>query len=74
MDPYKIDATSILEENLTKISVVKVNHHDKIGTLRVLIPKEIRDELGIKSGDSLFVTYDKQKRLIYKKVESDFKV
>lgn len=59
---------------MSKILTVKVIRHDQIGTLRILIPKEIRDDLKIKEGDTLFVTYDKQKRLIYKKIGSDFKI
>lgn len=59
---------------MPKILTVKVIRHDKIGTLRILIPKEIRDDLKIKEGDTLFVTCDKHKRLIYKKIGSDFKI
>lgn len=58
---------------MSKISIIKVTSHDDIGTLRVLIPKEIREKLDIKKGDSLFVTFDKKGHLIYKKIEDSFK-
>lgn len=38
------------------------------GTLKIVIPKEIREKLRIKAGDSLLVTYNKQNHIIYKKV------
>ncbi len=39
------------------------------GAVIVVIPKSIRDETGIKSGDRFLITSDKQKRLILTKVE-----
>ena len=38
------------------ISTTKATKHDDIGTLRVIIPKEIRELLKIKKGDLLIIS------------------
>lgn len=38
-------------------------------TVVVVIPKIIRNELGIIAGDKFLVSYDEQKRMIFQKVD-----
>ena len=54
-----------------KIDVVKAHQVKKGGTLAVVIPKEIREKLRIKAGDKLLVGYDKQKRIIFEKMDQN---
>lgn len=50
---------------MVKVSIIK-----KDGTLRVIIPKEVREELKIKAGDSLLVSYDKSGKITYRRTQS----
>ena len=56
---------------MTKIIVefVKCWQQNNKGTVIVVIPKTIRDELGINANDRFLMTYDKQQRIILKKVD-----
>ncbi len=58
----------IQEVKKTNIDIVKAHQVKKEGTLAVVIPKEVRKKLGIKAGDKLLVSYDKQKRVVYQKI------
>ena len=51
------------------IEVVKCWQNQKNGALMVVIPKAIREKLGFESGDRFLMTFDKQNRLILKKVD-----
>jgi len=51
------------------IEFVKCWQTRKEGVVVVVIPKNIRKELGIDSGDRFLITYDKKQRLILKKVD-----
>lgn len=51
------------------LEIVKCWENRKNGTVVVVIPKNIREKLGIESGDRFFMTYDKDNRLILKKVD-----
>lgn len=50
--------------------IVKVHLAKKEGTLRIVIPKEAREKLKIKAGDLLLASYDRQNRIIYRKIQS----
>ena len=54
----------------SKKEIVRVALAKKEGTLRIVIPKEAREKLGINEGDYLVVTYDKHDRLIYRKIQN----
>ena len=49
--------------------VVKTHLVSDDGTLRIVIPKEIREKFGIKAGDKLLVSYNKQKQIVFQKVD-----
>lgn len=52
------------------VEVVKCwQQNNKCGTVIVVIPKTIRDALGIKPDDRFLMTYDKKRRIILKKVD-----
>lgn len=51
------------------VEFVKCWTSNKKGTVIIVIPKTIRDELGIQANDRFLMTYDKQKRIILKKVD-----
>ena len=54
---------------MTTFEFVKCWKNNKNGALMVVIPKTIREELGFEAGDKFLITYDKQNRLILKKVD-----
>lgn len=51
-------------------AIVKVHLAKKEGSLRVVIPKEIREKLKIREGDLLLVSYDESGKIIYRKAQS----
>ena len=51
------------------IEFVKCWQTRKGGAVVVVLPKTIRDELGIQPNDRFLITYDKKGRLILKKVD-----
>lgn len=51
------------------VEFVKCWQQNNKGTVIVVIPKTIRDELGINPNDRFLMTYDKKKRIILKKVD-----
>lgn len=51
------------------VDIVRVHEVTKEGTISVVIPKPIREHLGIKAGDQLLVSYDQKKNLIFKKLD-----
>lgn len=44
----------------------------KEDTIVVVIPKKIREDLAIRSGDRFFVTYNEEKHLIFKKMDESY--
>lgn len=54
---------------MKSFEIVKCWQTRKDGVVVVVIPKNIRVKLGIESGDRFFMTYDKDNRLILKKVD-----
>lgn len=59
---------------MKNIDIVRAHKVKKEGTLAVVIPKSVREELGIKAGDQLLVSSDKQNRLVYRKVDGSLVV
>ncbi|WP_162858692.1 AbrB/MazE/SpoVT family DNA-binding domain-containing protein [Candidatus Nitrosotenuis aquarius] len=53
---------------MTKKELIIVHLAKKDGTLRVVIPKQIREELKIKAGDTMLVSHTGH-RVIFKKVD-----
>ena len=51
------------------ISVVKAYHVDGAGTLVVVIPKDVREELHIKKGKKFIVKIDDKSRIVYEPVK-----
>ena len=54
---------------MKNVQFVKCWENRKDGVVVVVIPKNIRKNLGITAGDTFLITYDKQNRLILKKVD-----
>lgn len=51
------------------VEIVKCWQTRKGGAVVVVLPKTIRDELGIQPNDRFLMSYDKNKRLVLKKVD-----
>ena len=50
------------------ISIVKAYHVDGAGTLVVVIPKDVREELHIKKGKKFIVKIDDKNRIVYEPI------
>ena len=51
------------------VSIVKAYHVDGAGTLVVVIPKDVREELHIEKGKKFLVKIDGKDRIVYEPVE-----
>jgi len=53
---------------MPRTNLIKAHRVKRDGTLAVVIPKEIREELGIKKGALFKVNNDSKGRIIYKRI------
>ena len=54
---------------MKNVGIVKILLSSTDGTIRVVIPKEIREKFGLTGGDKLLVSYNKKKQIVFEKVD-----